>query len=112
MISVLHSPIQVGGYSLPQPSSSPSPSPGPGTPSTPSGLLSGLSLSGLSSGVVTGDHAEEVVRGAGKEVHSVSALVGGVAAQEAVKLVTHQYKPLDNTYVYNGVAGCGAVYCL
>ena len=55
-------------------------------------------------------HAEEVVRYGSAELHTISALIGGVAAQEAVKIITHQYVPINNTFVYNGVAGCGATY--
>lgn len=61
-------------------------------------------------GSLSRDHAAEVVRYGGSELHSISALVGGVAAQEAVKIITHQYIPLNNTFVYNGVAGCGGTY--
>lgn len=57
-------------------------------------------------------HALELVRYAGKELHNISSIIGGIAAQEAVKIITHQYKPLENTYVYNGIAGCGAAYSL
>jgi hypothetical protein len=56
------------------------------------------------------DHAVEIVRYGGGELHAVSALVGGVAAQEAVKIITHQYVPLNNTFIYNGVAGCAETY--
>jgi amyloid beta precursor protein binding protein 1 len=44
------------------------------------------------------------------ELHAIAAFVGGVAAQEAVKLITHQYLPLNNTFVYNGIAGVGGVF--
>jgi amyloid beta precursor protein binding protein 1 len=30
---------------------------------------------------------------------TVAALMGGVIAQEAIKLVTNQYAPLDNTVI-------------
>lgn len=38
--------------------------------------------------------------GAG-EIHSVAAFVGGVAAQESIKIITHQFVPLNNTWIYN-----------
>lgn len=44
------------------------------------------------------------------ELHAVASLMGGIAAQEAVKLLTHQYVPLNNTYVYVGIAGAGGVF--
>ena len=42
----------------------------------------------------------------GAELHTVAAMVGGIAAQEAIKVVTHQYVPLCNTFLLN--AGTGA----
>ena len=57
-------------------------------------------------------HAQEIVRYGGGELHTISALIGGIAAQEAVKIVTHQYIPLNNTFVYNGIVGCGDTYNL
>ena len=64
---------------------------------------------GESNASVRRDHAEEVVRYGGSELHATSAVIGGIAAQEAVKILTHQYTPMISTYVYNGIAGCGAV---
>ena len=42
--------------------------------------------------------------GAG-EVHVVAALIGGVLAQEAIKFMTCQFQPLQNTFLYCGVNG-------
>lgn len=56
--------------------------------------------------------AEEIVRFAGKEIHSISAIIGGMASQEAVKLITKQYLCMNNSYIFNGIAGCGAKYGL
>ena len=61
---------------------------------------------------LTRDHALEITRVGAAELHNIAALVGGVAAQEIVKLVTHQYIPMNNTYVFNGIAGVGATYDL
>ena len=58
------------------------------------------------------DHAIEITKYANYELHSIAAMIGGVAAQEAVKIITHQYIPLNNTYIYNGIAGCGGAYTL
>lgn len=52
------------------------------------------------------DALEEVVRYGGAELHVTSSVLGGIAAQEAVKMVTKQYAPLNNTLIYNGVNGC------
>uniref|UniRef100_M4C0D9 NEDD8-activating enzyme E1 regulatory subunit n=1 Tax=Hyaloperonospora arabidopsidis (strain Emoy2) TaxID=559515 RepID=M4C0D9_HYAAE len=58
------------------------------------------------------DHAMEVTRSCQVELHNIAALMGGVAAQEAVKLITHQFEPLNHTYVFNGISGVAATYRL
>jgi amyloid beta precursor protein binding protein 1 len=49
--------------------------------------------------------AREVARAGGGELHNVAALTGGMVAQELIKIVTKQYIPIDNTCVYDGIAG-------
>ena len=44
------------------------------------------------------------------ELHSVSSIVGAVAAQEIVKLVTNQFIPIDNSFVFNGINGTAFTY--
>jgi len=46
------------------------------------------------------------------ELHAVSSVIGSVAAQEVVKLITHQFGPLDNSFVFNGINGSAFVYRL
>ena len=46
----------------------------------------------------------EIVRSAHSDIVSTAAFLGGVMAQEAIKVITRQYIPLDNTCVYDGVA--------
>jgi hypothetical protein len=62
--------------------------------------------------VVTQKHAAELVRYGGCQLHSLSAFIGGVAAQEIVKILTHQYIPLNCCFVYNGIASSAATYSL
>lgn len=57
-------------------------------------------------------YAMELTRYGNAEIHTVASVVGGVASQEAVKLITGQYVPINNTYVYNGIASMAAVYKL
>ncbi len=57
-------------------------------------------------------HAEDITRAGGCELHNVSSLLGGVASQEVIKLLTNQFTPMNNTYVYNGISGCGDCYQL
>lgn len=52
----------------------------------------------------------ELTRYANAEIHTVASVVGGVASQEAVKIITGQYTPVNNTYVYNGIVSVGGVY--
>jgi len=56
-----------------------------------------------SSKVLDEKYLREIVRFGGSELHPLAALMGGVTAQEAIKLITHQYQPLNNTLVFNGM---------
>lgn len=62
--------------------------------------------------MITHDHAREITRYGAGELHNVAALIGGVAGQEAVKLITHQFVPMDDTFIYNAIAGVGGTYKL
>lgn len=63
-------------------------------------LLSDLSCSPFSKD----DHVNEMCRYGGAEIHSVSAFLGGCVAHEAIKLVTKQYKPVNNMFIYDGAS--------
>ncbi|KAL3103274.1 hypothetical protein niasHS_002460 [Heterodera schachtii] len=43
----------------------------------------------------------EVCRYGGSEPHVVAAILGGCVAQEAIKLCTHQYMPVDNSLLFD-----------
>lgn len=45
----------------------------------------------------------EICRMGGAELHTTGAVIGGVASQICLKLATQQYKPLNNTFLYNGI---------
>ncbi|XP_072745070.1 NEDD8-activating enzyme E1 regulatory subunit [Anoplolepis gracilipes] len=49
------------------------------------------------------DYVHEFCRFGGAELHSVSAFLGGLAAQETIKLITNQYKSVHNTFIYDAV---------
>ncbi|KAL8757537.1 MAG: hypothetical protein Q9199_002143 [Rusavskia elegans] len=55
---------------------------------------------------------EEFVRADGAELHNISALTGGMVAQEVIKVLTKQYIPIDNTCVFDGIASKSAVFRL
>jgi amyloid beta precursor protein binding protein 1 len=42
-------------------------------------------------------------RAGGSELAQMAALLGGIAGQEAVKLITRQYIPLSGTVVFDGI---------
>lgn len=46
----------------------------------------------------------------GVELHAVSTVVGAVAAQELVKLLTNQFVPINDSFVFNGIKGAGFTY--
>ena len=46
--------------------------------------------------------------GAG-ELHCVAAIMGGIAAQEAIKLLTKQFVPLSGLLLYNAMASTSSV---
>lgn len=55
---------------------------------------------------LTEKHAFEITRfGCIQEFHNVSSVMGGVASQEIIKVITHQWIPANNTFIYNGVSG-------
>ncbi|XP_043514722.1 NEDD8-activating enzyme E1 regulatory subunit [Frieseomelitta varia] len=53
--------------------------------------------------LIKDDYVHEFCRFGGAELHSVSAFLGGLAAQEVIKFVTNQYKPVHNTFIYDAV---------
>lgn len=46
---------------------------------------------------------EEITRQAGTEIHNVAAFIGGVASQEALKLLVGQFVPINNTFLHNAM---------
>lgn len=58
---------------------------------------------GLPASSIRDDYITEFCRYGGGEVHAVAAFIGGVAAQEVIKLITHQFIPLNNTLIYNSI---------
>lgn len=61
---------------------------------------------------VSNNHVKEVIRFANAEIHNIAAIIGGIGAQEAIKVITHQYVPLHHTYIYNGISGIAGTYAI
>merc|ERR1711974_309544 len=47
--------------------------------------------------------AHELVRYGGSELHNIGALMGGVASQAVLKLLTEQYVPFSQTFTFCGI---------
>ncbi|CAH1968526.1 unnamed protein product [Acanthoscelides obtectus] len=61
---------------------------------------------------VADERVHEVCRYGGAELHSVSATLGGCAAHEVIKLITHQYKPMNNAFFYDAITCSSTTLCL
>lgn len=64
------------------------------------GLLAESGISGVHS---LEDATTELVRWGGAELHCVAAIIGSIASQEAIKLLTGQFVPLAGTLFYSTV---------
>ncbi|KAK9461150.1 uncharacterized protein V1516DRAFT_691136 [Lipomyces oligophaga] len=53
---------------------------------------------------------KEFVRSGGAELHNISSLIGGVGAQEIVKVITRQYVPIKNTVLFDGIQSSSSVW--
>lgn len=53
---------------------------------------------------------QELDRADGAELHNISALTGGMVAQEVIKVITKQYVPINNTCVFDGITSKTAVF--
>ena len=58
----------------------------------------------------TSSVVSELARAAGTELHNISALTGGMVAQEALKVLMKQYIPIDNTCVFDGITSKTGVF--
>ncbi|KAL2328351.1 hypothetical protein Fmac_021778 [Flemingia macrophylla] len=68
--------------------------------STAIGLLNDLGCNGAT---LAEDLINEMCRFGAAELHAVAALVGGIASQEVIKLITKQFVPMSGTYIFNGI---------
>ncbi|KAJ2554912.1 hypothetical protein EV175_002428, partial [Coemansia sp. RSA 1933] len=52
---------------------------------------------------ISADMTAEFARSGFSELHNIASVSAGVIAQEAIKLITHQYVPGNNTFIYDGI---------
>jgi len=48
-------------------------------------------------------YVNEMIRFGDSKLHNVSALLGGIASQEAIKVLIRQYTPMNHTLIYDGI---------
>ncbi|KAL4419001.1 hypothetical protein ABPG77_000866 [Micractinium sp. CCAP 211/92] len=65
---------------------------------------------GSAAGGVSDDLVGEMCRCAAGELHAVAAVVGAIAAQEAIKLLTGQFVPVEGALIYNAMACTTSVF--
>ncbi|KAI9225805.1 MAG: hypothetical protein DHS80DRAFT_25833 [Piptocephalis tieghemiana] len=53
---------------------------------------------------------QDLVWGLGTEYTPTCAIVGGILAQESIKVITHKELPVDNFFLYNARDGSGLVH--
>ncbi len=58
---------------------------------------------------VNEDMTNELVRSGGAELHCIASIIGAIASQEVIKLLTKQMVPLCGTLVYDGINSLSTV---
>ena len=71
-----------------------------------------LSEAGLPSVPISEEYIHELCRCGAGEIHTVAAVIGGILAEEAIKLLTHQFVPLNGTLVYNAIRSTSTAICI
>ncbi|XP_030620727.1 NEDD8-activating enzyme E1 regulatory subunit isoform X1 [Chanos chanos] len=61
---------------------------------------------------VKDDYIHEFCRYGAAEPHTVAAFLGGSAAQEAIKIITHQFVPFNNAFIYNAMSQTSTTFQL
>ncbi|XP_065072185.1 NEDD8-activating enzyme E1 regulatory subunit-like isoform X4 [Rhopilema esculentum] len=52
---------------------------------------------------VKDDFIREMCRSGAAQLHTTSAIIGGIAAHEVIKVVTKQFIPVNNAFIYNAI---------
>ncbi|MFT7816777.1 NEDD8-activating enzyme E1 regulatory subunit isoform X2 [Arapaima gigas] len=61
---------------------------------------------------VKDEYIHEFCRYGASEPHTVASFLGGSAAQEAIKIITHQFVPFNNTFIYNAMSQTSTTFQL
>jgi len=65
---------------------------------------------GFNASAISDDAIHEICRFGASEMHNIAALLGGIVAQEAIKVITHQWVPMNHTLIYNGMNSTTTVF--
>jgi hypothetical protein len=52
---------------------------------------------------ITDDHIFELCRFSNSRIPPIVSIIGSIVSQEAIKLITYQFKTVDNTIIYDGI---------
>ncbi|CAD8125683.1 unnamed protein product [Paramecium sonneborni] len=55
-------------------------------------------------------YIQEICRYEGSKLHMIASVLGGMASQEAVKLITNQFVPINNTLIYDGLKSEASIF--
>lgn len=66
----------------------------------------------LEADTVPDAYLKEMCRFGGSQIHTTAAYLGGVAAQEIIKILTKQWVPINNTFIYDAISGNGGQFTL
>jgi len=58
---------------------------------------------GVDADKITNDYIHEICRFGASETHGIASYIGGVTAQEVLKLTTEKWTPLTNTHIFSGL---------
>jgi len=58
---------------------------------------------GITSEEIPNENLQELIRYGNSQIHNTAAIMGGITAQEIIKLITHKWVPLENTLIFNGI---------
>ncbi|KAG0332286.1 NEDD8-activating enzyme E1 regulatory subunit [Podila horticola] len=61
---------------------------------------------------VSKDLTHEICRYGVGSIHNIASFMGGVVSQEIIKLITHQYIPMNNTFIFDGASSVSNVFAV
>jgi len=67
---------------------------------------------GLENDALEEKYLKEMCRFGGSQIHTTAAYIGGVASQEIIKLITKEWVPINNTFIYDAISGNAGSFLL